>query len=191
MLSVKESSLCHLYVIVKVPFSLYNWKSVSHQLLGCIDPIQNILFKWNIWVFFSLSQRTRLEICHPCSYTLRANLYICCSGNGTTSICSHLNISAPSGPGLSFLSNYCSLCMSVYRQTRALQKLGQQTTPGLLQETKQNEVMEKRRLSAGLQSFLAWHNIRFVMTVNSILTLTETLARINFAHEFLLCVCLT
>lgn len=141
--------------------------------------------------FFLTFTENKVGNMSPMQLHIKSNLYICCSGNSTTSICSHLNISAPSGPGLSFLSNYCSSCMSVYRQTRALQKLGQQTTPGLLQETKQNEVMEKRRLSAGLQSFLAWHNIRFVMTVNSILTLTETLARINFAHEFLLCVCLT
>lgn len=127
---------------------------------------------------------------------IKGNLHICCSANGTRSIRSHSrgktrSISTPSGQGLSFLSNCCSLCVSAYRQTRTLQKLGQQTTPGLLQETKQNEVMEKRRLSAGLQSFLAWHNIRFVMTVNSVLTLTESLARINCVHEFLLCVCLT
>lgn len=101
------------------------------------------------------------------------------------------SISAPSGQGLSFISKLCSLCILVPRQICTLQKLGQQTTPGPPQETKQNEVMEKRRLSAGLQSFLAWHNICFVMTVNSILTLTESLARINCRHEFLLCVCLT
>lgn len=141
--------------------------------------------------FFSLSQRTRLEICHPCSYTLRATSIFAVPVMAPHPFVLTWISVLPADQRLSFLSNYCSLCMSVYRQTRALQKLGQQTTPGLLQETKQNEVMEKRRLSAGLQSFLAWHNIRFVMTVNSILTLTETLARINFAHEFLLCVCLT
>ncbi len=127
---------------------------------------------------------------------IKGNLHICCSTNGTGSIRSHSRgkkqeYQCSQWTGLSFLSNCCSLCVSAYRQTRTLQKLGQQTTPGLQQETKQNEVMEKRKLSAGLQSFLAWHNIRFVMTVNSVLTLTESLARINCAHEFVLCVCLT
>lgn len=50
---------------------------------------------------------------------------------------------------------------------------------------------KEKRLSAGLRSFLAWHNIRFVMTANSVLTLTQSLARINCLHESLLCVCLT
>lgn len=126
---------------------------------------------------------------------IKGNLHICCSANGTGSIRSHSrgksrSISAPSGQGLSFLSNCCCACRPIGRRA-PLQKLGQQTTPGLLQETKQNEVMEKRGLSVGLQSFLAWHNIRFVMTVNSVLTLTESLTRINCVHEFLLCVCLT
>lgn len=48
--------------------------------------------------------------------------------------------------------------------------------------------MEKRRLSAGLQSFLAWHNLCLVMTVYSLLTLTESLARINCVHDFSPCV---
>lgn len=48
--------------------------------------------------------------------------------------------------------------------------------------------MEKKRLSAGLQSFLAWHNLCLVMTVYSLLTLTESLARINCVHDFSPCV---
>lgn len=50
------------------------------------------------------------------------------------------------------------------------------------------DVMEKSRLSAGLQSFLAWHNLCLVMTVYSLLTLTESLARTNCVCDFSPCV---
>lgn len=71
-LPVKESSLCHLYVRVKVLFSLYNCKLVSYYFLCSIDPAQNILFLNGTSGFFALPQTARLGISHPCSSTLRA-----------------------------------------------------------------------------------------------------------------------
>lgn len=130
--------------------------------------------------FFSLSQSAKVGNFSSSQQHIKDNLYFCLAANGIRPICSHLrggknrSVGAPSGQSLSFLSNCCSLCASgLSADTHTRQKLGQQTTPGLLQETKQNEVMETRGLGAGLQSFLAWHNIRFVMTVNSVSTLTR------------------
>lgn len=155
----------------------------------CLVPFLNVTSK-----IFPLWQGTTLAISHPCIYTLRSASVF--AANGTRPISPHLRkgpwvISSPCGTILSSLSNCYSLCMSIYRQTRTLQKWGQRTTPGLLQETKQNEVMEKWRLSAGLQSSLAWHDICSVMTVNSALELTESLCGINCVPDLVLCVCLT
>lgn len=121
--------------------------------------------------------------------------YLAASLNGAEPICCHLKgrggtgVSVlPCGRGPSFLSICYSLCVSVYWQTHTLQKLGQKKSLSTseCEEPKKMRSWKREVLSAGLQSFLAWHNIRFVMTAYSLLTLTESLARINCAHEFML-----
>lgn len=79
------SPLCH----GEGPFSLYNGKLVSYQFLGCIDPIQNICFKWHFWVFLTFAEN-KVGNFSSMQLNIKGSLDICCSTNGTGSICSHL-----------------------------------------------------------------------------------------------------
>lgn len=105
-LTVKESSLCYLYVIVKGPVSLYNWKLVCYSF-----------FLNGTSGFFSLSQRTRLGISHPCRYTLRATSIFAASlmapGRFVLTWGKNQEYQCSQRMSLSFLSNCFSLCMSV------------------------------------------------------------------------------
>lgn len=108
--------------------------------------------------------------------------FVLSQGDELNSVC------VPSGPDPSLLSN--SWWLALVGIPANSHPLGNRLKKKMSwhQETKQCDVMEKSRLSAGLQSFLAWHNLCLVMTVYSLLTLTESLARINCVHDFSPCV---